>query len=171
MSKINGKWKFNDAPLTFASSVKFDQYANFTFELTGGSIGVATCDKIHIETNSVQFNVASTNPENAVTYGGYYVYTRGNWIVDPLGEGLRTITFTGEQEVSDEFYEWFTANATLLEMPIEEKETSVAVFYNDSVIATLSPGQFAILKCKGSMMTDDLRIGYVSDSVIPNGER
>ena len=34
------------------------------------------------------------------------------WDVASYGDGIKTITFAKEQEVSNEFYSWLTANAT-----------------------------------------------------------
>lgn len=61
----------------------------------------------------------------------------------------KTITFMGEQEVSNEFYDWFTANA-------EDISPDAMVTYNGDIIANVYAGQTATLKCAGLNMASDV---------------
>lgn len=88
--KLSGTWKFNELIGVVGDEV--DEIVSFT------SRG-KTCIGMFSE---------PVRCFNYVTDGGDYnlVYENG-WD----NEAYRTITFDGEQTVSQEFYEWFTANA------------------------------------------------------------
>ena len=65
----------------------------------------------------LDYYVDSLEPNPGLeVFKDYQVYfaspisTKG-WDTDSYGSGIKTVTFTEEQEVSAEFYTWFTANA------------------------------------------------------------
>lgn len=76
----------------------------------------------------------------------------------------QTITIPYDQEASDEFKPWFTANTKRLS----------TITYNGATIATLNGGQTATLKCDGMKMETDLVVavaeqtgGADSKTIIP----
>ncbi len=85
-----------------------------------------TCNEMYSETpddNDLQYMMTSVYPElpadvaaliGTPPQGTYFYHSDGGWeeYVSLCGESIKTITFTSEQQVSDEFYNWFIANAT-----------------------------------------------------------
>ena len=114
-----GTYRFND--VLSAPSADIEQSVNITasavyrldgveYFVTANSIGV------WVEQIALFYNIVSTNPSNADLVGtkNAYIGAEGNLFVgwNPyLSEGIKTITFPTEQEVSEDFYNWFTANA------------------------------------------------------------
>ena len=66
----------------------------------------------------------------------------------------QTITFTEEQEVSDKFYTWFTANA----VEVVEATPVATITYKGETLETLNGGEYVLLHTKGQRMEDDIRI-------------
>ena len=66
----------------------------------------------------------------------------------------QTITFSTEQEVSAEFYEWFTANT---------KPAAASIQYSGSTIANLFAGQKATLACEGMKMQTDVVVAVAEN--------
>lgn len=93
---LSGTWTFNDT--VNAPSTTLQQSINFTAYNKSMIYIKATPDPFTI----VYGETASTN------HVVYNTTSKWNYSI----AGLQKVTFTSEQEVSDEFYEWFTANAT-----------------------------------------------------------
>lgn len=114
---LSGTWRFNDV-LTFPPS-DYGKGFQFNFSCEAEIQG----ERYTVFCNSVSLEHLTDNPfyfewtSYAISGIGEYVdqitvYSSENgWSEHYGGSILQTITFTEEQEVSDEFYEWFTANA------------------------------------------------------------
>ena len=87
----------------------------------------------------------------------------GSWIGD--NDPQRTISFVGEQEVSTEFYDWFTANATKLIMPVIKSGT---YRFNDVLTGTgkTVPVSASVLFTTRLTIAED---GFEVDSVLTCG--
>lgn len=79
-----------------------------------------------IDMNGIYLYYEMFSADGKVQEGELKVYDEedGGW-QDGLGEGIKTITIPSEQEVSPEFYTWFTANA------VEQKQISGKWRWND----------------------------------------
>lgn len=125
MATLKGTWRFNDVltKASFYNEVYFDFQ---TVAIINGESYKLYCNTIYQDVNepydsaSLQYIAVSSIPdlsELGISFPlGSYVYdgSTKEWRTDLYGEGIQTITFTEEQEVSDEFYTWFTANAALV---------------------------------------------------------
>ena len=170
MAKIKaGTYRFNDV-LT-ATDVELNANLNFTVEVSAYGMyeGVAHCDNITVTAemhnpdmpyrywyNTMHYNVVDlvppfeylSTPVELLMYQTTYYdgEISGIWETDTYSEGIKTITVPYDQDVSDEFEPWFTANTKRLS----------TITYNGSTIATLNGGQTATLKCKGMKMESDI---------------
>lgn len=137
MATLKGKWLFNET-LTFGNP-----YMHITIDFTFGDIvGYGIIVRTD---NIVQFEYYKSNGGNAC----YSYYQNGSWYND----NSRKINFGEvEQSVSDDFYNWFTANAT----QVIEKEP-ITINYNDIEIANFETGT-KTLKCAGKKMATDVVI-------------
>lgn len=156
-----GTYRFADV-LTFPTEgmlVYIDCTQSFTYE---GVSYTATSDAISVSNfESLMVNVTGITPTlDAISTGIVYLYNIGGisgvdgWQYAPYGVDLQTITIPSDSEVSDEFYEWFTANA----VEVVEETPVATVTYNGSVIASLNGGQRATLKCEGLKMESDVTV-------------
>ena len=107
---LSGTWTFNDT--VNAPSTTLQQSINFTAYNKSMIYIKATPDPFTI----VYGETASTN------HVVYNTTSKWNYSI----AGLQKVTFTSEQEVSDEFYEWFTANATGGSEPVIPDNTITA---------------------------------------------
>ena len=105
MATVKGVWVFNE---TISSQIPYDVYTSFTsndakyFRMTASNNSV-NGDMLVYE--------AVTYVNGNTSYHGVpvYFFSDGGW----AQEAYRTVEFgETEQEVSEEFYEWLTANAT-----------------------------------------------------------
>jgi hypothetical protein len=126
MAKVKGTWRFNDV-LTQYGAVETVYEFPVNFKVFGdAAISVeVTCTKMSVlyTENSggelqVLYEASEMNPDVSSALGmelpdSVYVYIN-RWYTENWGNGIQTIIFTEEQEVSDEFYAWFTANAVEL---------------------------------------------------------
>lgn len=114
MSTLKGIWKLKDVPT--APTGILSESISFTFKGTyeGDEDATFICDHIQV-TNSpeVRYTITDVSHNGTTEYLGnnQLVYTSGGWYGSDSGRDYQTITFPEEQEVSDEFYAWFTANA------------------------------------------------------------
>lgn len=70
-------------------------------------------------------------------------------------ESYRTITITGGDDVTNpDLITWITANA----VPAEDEPSGTVVSYNNTVIATIQPGETATLECAGMKMDGNIVI-------------
>ena len=122
MAKLKGTWRFNEVLTAYST-------ANTTHEIAVNFKGIVDVQGVSVEVNankllicyateynemSVMFGVTSMVPDISANFGleipaDLYVYING-WDT-AFGKFIETITFPTEQEVSAEFYAWFTANA------------------------------------------------------------
>lgn len=145
MAKINGIWVFNGSKIS-------KHTAFFLYEVRFQVNGIDV-QKVHIQKNSYGYIGIQINGTETTIY---HDYTYGGWV----DEAYKTWDFgTTEQEVTDEFYAWVTANATL----VEEEPAATVITYGGETIATLEAGQTATIK------TADTEVDY--DIVVKAGEQ
>lgn len=154
MATIKGKWLFNEMP-----SLPNDGISQFiTFDLVNAAEETVTAYKIVVGNKFGVVSVAFSYYEDGSSPTLVYYATNG-W----TDQTYRTIDFgTTEQEVSDEFYTWFTTNAT----QIEETPIATTITYNDSTLTTLEAGQGATLACNGKKAKSNIVISFVSAGTI-----
>lgn len=112
MSTLKGTWRLNDTQISYESLL--EQLIPFTTTAYYGNNDVTfTCSGMYFDSNGIHYTVIGTSPELGYAYPidvDVFLCNSG-WTTD-FDEGIKTITFTSEQDVSDEFYARFTANAT-----------------------------------------------------------
>ena len=113
--KLSGTWKFNDK-LTPPNEdlIQLDTYFTCKFDDIEYTLWFIGLD-VWGAGNEVGMNYWwGDNPGLGYSSGSSYIAydAVGGFEGDPFAKNLKTITFTSEQEVSQEFYEWFIANAT-----------------------------------------------------------
>lgn len=170
MATIKGKWRFYDT--LERPAFEIDEHVNFEFRFTHWvgdeeRAAIGKGDRIYTE------RVSSGDPQWSLRYN-YTVYIDGESSEDPPVEAIAVygggnknawLYYVGEdigyhivdfgytgQTVSDEFHEWFTANA----VEVVEETTAATITYNGSIIASLFGGQTATLKCAGMKMESDV---------------
>jgi hypothetical protein len=167
MATVKGKWLFNDevtqiAPDPGKGNTTVVQEVNFTFIKWDGSIGQA--NGIGVHRDSYKFSLVYLDGTTILSWGYIYRVYSGSWSTGWDNENGKTITFIEEQEVSDEFYEWFTANATQV---IESTPTTIT--YNGTE-TTIETGQTATLACNGKKALTDVVVVFGADgSITYNG--
>lgn len=109
MSKIiQGSWFFK--PTILAPSATINEIVSFTCGYKG--CNCANHNLMSVQTISINNNLILTYENTEIfEHPIQKAYDRSN-LDEFLDYGLRKITFSGEQTVSDEFYAWFTSNAT-----------------------------------------------------------
>ena len=156
---LTGTWRFND--ILTAPSIDLEQSISFYTIFTPPSYSgeyTYKCNRIRVTSDTTLYYFTVVNilsDGTSVTINSEYPYynSTNGWDTNHFDARIQTITFTSEQEVSDEFYDWFIAN-TKRE---STEETPVAsIIYNGSTIASLLAGQKATLKCKGMKMDSDV---------------
>ena len=127
---LKGTWRFHETislpEVEISQALEFKGHAlsKYTNEETD-----FYCKEIVVNHQLVTYDVTRLDPEitlvpgielpcDVVMYCADDLYGFVGWNHLYFDDGIRTITFTEEQEVSDEFYEWFTTNA------VEQKEIS-----------------------------------------------
>lgn len=175
MATVKGTWKFNDELIAPAADI-IEENINFTVNVDYSFFGtrityVGICNGFEIYpeyTNLLNYIVVDSDPADI----GLSFPTKvspysanGGWdsIYD---ETIRTITFASEQEVSDDFYAWFTANAVCLDVP-----PVVTITYNGTTIAYLIGRDSATLKCAGMKMDGDVvvDVAEIPETFEPSG--
>lgn len=167
MAKVKGIWVFNSGMETKPTMSVIGSWEIFQ------SVNFTTAGETEQQFTSFAYWLKSNNyyrlaycyrlPNGAL--GVHEVYDRENrsWVNDDF----KTVDFgSTEQEVSDEFYAWLTANATQQESEDDSGDSSggVSITYNGSVIASLEAGQTATLPCKGKRMKGDIAVTAPADS-------
>ena len=115
-----GTYRFNDVLTLPSESEFFEQPIDFSFTAYSDYTGQATiiCYAIVTGYNEyMQYHISKFICANGREIPGdtnfpiYHAWDDGYWTTD-FDEGVKTITIPTDSEVSDEFYEWFTANST-----------------------------------------------------------
>lgn len=119
--KLSGTWVFNDT-LIIDEDEWFEDDVYYTFSANyQGTEFIALCNNIKAREYDgrgyaiVHMYIYDTEPhtdESTINYTAYGAYS-DSW-TSAFGEGEKTITFTGEQTVSQEFYAWLIKNATYI---------------------------------------------------------
>ena len=136
MAKVKGTWRFNDVldlvDNNLTANINFTSTATY---IPDGVKYVYSCEALRLregyEVTYFEYLVQSSVPEDATFPWWRSVYWSNNWDAEHYDDGIKTITFTSEQEVSDEFYDWFTANATP-----QAKEKVFTKLYVGDIVAT-----------------------------------
>ena len=132
---LSGTWRFNDV-LTqlFVESGNegaIEQSVNCTLTYEGQTESLVKIDVFVDTDGSIGLYYYPPNSDSMCVY-----YSDERWIYNEL---FKTITFTSEQEVSPEFYAWFTANASyvgtseyapIYASGIEDLRTSLMAVFN-----------------------------------------
>lgn len=167
MPTLKGKWKFNDIivqlPPVEDLGNFYEQNINFTTN------GVYLDNNYQVEANKIiyywsgiGYHVILTTPlveEIQDTDVSVYNKIDERW---DYGNLSQTVDFgSEEQQVSQEFYEWFTANAVEQDEPEtpDEPETStesITITYDGRIIATLTEGQSVTLHTNGKKAKTDI---------------
>lgn len=171
MATLQGKWRFREVLVIDAD---LSQNVNFTsttiFE--DGTTRSLTCSAIYVTqttddaTGHVDYTIESVVPDDSGTYPKtteVYMDSDLGWGSSLVGQSLQIMADFGStpQEVSDEFYTWFTANAVeqtqvsgkwkfnskINSIPYDVFEMSYSASYHESFItdhgANIVPVQFA----------------------------
>jgi len=128
MVAIEGTWKLNDViDVTSVEYIGIKQNVNFSFNITYQDIDILVkCNKFEIMRainaedgtvvkETLSYYISSTEPDmgNNNTVDTAYSELYG-WNTN-YGDGIKTITFDGNQKVSKRFHDWLNANATRLQ--------------------------------------------------------
>lgn len=143
MATVKGTWRFNASIVYPASEI--NQYVNFT--CPNGVPSDRDWIRIRFKDEVIDYFYS----------GSSYRCPAFNGSSPSTGYGdLSVVDFgTTEQEVSNEFYACFTANATR----IDEEQTPIAtITYKGETLETLNGGEYVTLHTKGQMMEDDIRV-------------
>lgn len=147
---ISGTWIINNVPMW-----TYEHIQNVNFISNGKSyIAFNLHNGSSFET--IRYYYSGTEFDDA-----YYNEYDREW----YDEAYKTITFEGEQSVSQQFVDWFIANAT----EVVEDKPLATIAYNGSTIASLLGGQKATLKCAGMTMESDVVVD-VAEVDIPEGD-
>lgn len=115
MPTVKGTWKFNNVLDNTSQSMQPYDQVNFvvtSFIPLSGTTYTVYCTEINFDTNErMRYHVDYTVPESMLSMQDVQVYNYPSWNTGDLGEGIQTITFPYEQEVSDWFYQWIHYNA------------------------------------------------------------
>lgn len=148
---ISGTWVINNVPfwayehnekVNFISNEK--SYTNFNMHNS------STFDTLRYYYSLSEYDEAYYHDENGRIWNN---------------EAYKTITFEGEQSVSQQFVDWLKSNAT----EVVEDKPLATITYNGSTIASILGGQKATLKCAGMTMESDVVVD-VAEVDIPEGD-
>ena len=162
MATVKGKWVFNE--VLVPPEYDKDSITDFAQKLTEEPVGFTSTDgsgepRLYagmawwVFSDSIDYPKLSYVTELGDSYS--YVYDYGLW--RDYGD-FRTVDFgETEQEVSGEFYAWFTANA----IPVD----AAIVNYNGA-ITYFEAGQTATLACAGKRMLSDVAVVFGAAGVV-----
>ena len=170
MATVSGVWVFPE--VIELPDVQIEQVVNFTNTNANGEVFSRSAFRTVPSTvTSKNLSYQSKIGENF--WAAYYAnsYYIGDKYYDVAGwkhDYYRTVDFgSTPQEVSEEFYEWFTANAT---QGGGEEEGGATVAYNGSDLLSLEAGQTGTLNCAGNKMAGDVVVSFEgTGSVTYNG--
>ena len=167
MPTLKGKWKFNDIIVQLPPVEDLDNFYEQNINFT--TIGLYLDNNYQVEANKIiyywngiGYHVILTTPlVEEIQDTDVEVYNKADerWHYGNLSQ---TVDFgSEEQEVSQEFYEWFTANAVEQDEPEipDEPETStesITITYDGRIIATLTEGQSVTLHTSGKKAKTDI---------------
>lgn len=141
--EISGSWRFNDTLVGTLGSERV-----FCRILRPGPLGsvLRTVDKLSWP-NYWRIHLHSFTPDGQGTVGELYNYDYG-WEggVGPI------VTFIDGMGVSNNFYNWFTANAYPVNDPVG------TVTYKDYTIAPVFPQKKTEIRCNGMTMEGDITV-------------
>jgi hypothetical protein len=166
-----GTYRFNDVltKASFYNEVFFDFQ---TVAIVNDVPYTLYCNTMYQDVNeqydsaSLQYIAVSSIPdlsELGISFPlGRYVYdgSTKEWRTDLYGEGIQTITITNDTEVSADFYDWFTANATQIVGAIPEKYADVNIYYNNQHLLGFNKKDNLELLCKGKLMKGSIVFRY-----------
>lgn len=143
MATIKGKWLLNEVLTPPSSRIT----ENVTFSTDKPMVyEYSEYFKLDAQSGGMIFFYAKTSTGGSTQAN---IYNRG-WVVTDFD---RIVNFgETDQEVSEDFYSWFTANATL----VEEEPTATVITYNGETIATLEAGQTATIKTAETEVEHDI---------------
>ena len=161
MARLSGKWLFKEQ-LPAGQLYSIEQELGFTvYAIMGGVVGrLYTCSKIAATNITMTYDVVSAVPESDEDSLAVYMF----WPDSDLdgwfsfwNAGIRLITITEEQEVSDEFYEWFIQAAD----PVD----GTLILYKGGVVSTLAAGITSIVTCGGYRMEAPIVVDVADGAV------
>lgn len=122
---LSGTWKFNEV-LEMSSGTQINQTGlNYTVEykkgtdewqITGSKISVYSADTAGNRKDTFSYIGKANNLTTGNSYSGVSPYNNG-WSED-MSVDVRTVTFNGDNAVTQQFYNWFTTNATRVTEPV-----------------------------------------------------
>lgn len=147
MATIKGTWLFNEVITPPTQEIKQKIIYSFPEQPISD---FAEGYNITFRTNG-SMSFSYKNLEGGLV-GNNSIYYNAVW----ASSKYRTISFgSTDQEVSDEFYAQFTANATSLDEP---EATAAVITYNGATLATLEAGQTATIKTAETEVEHDIVI-------------
>lgn len=180
MAKLKGTWRFNDVLnlLSSGSEAMQPEIGFFTpnsFYYSDMNVTVTDEPKFYnflfVDDTSIMYSPDSSDYtptydiENGWNAASVMLPLFGYTVNGNLDGYGQTITFTEEQEVDDDFYAWFTANAN----EVVEETPIASIQYNGQTIASLMGGQKATLACAGMKMETDVVV-EVAEAIGGGGE-
>lgn len=149
---ISGVWKFNE---TLVQSTFNVMWEDVTFKSNGIEYLSMVDDGSDLN-NYIGYSLNTKDNQDSSKI--VWAYTGDKW----NDEAYKTVDF-GEtpQEVSNDFYTWFIANAVQ-----QVADTSTKITYNGTAIASIEAGQTATLSCAGKKAKTDIIINFISAGVI-----
>ena len=153
MATIKGVWVFNEALTKPDSDIK--QAVNFTYNNS----------PFYDRTSWAGFRIYGSPPNLMMAYDGVINNGQSPYGSSGWGEGYSRVVDFGktEQTVSDEFYNWFIANAR---QQMSEESQSITIAYDGTVIKTIEAGQIARMPCAGKGMESDVVVSFGTDGYI-----
>lgn len=160
---LEGTWKFNDKLTAPGSDLLQD--INFTTRLcslnrdalvkcsgfnvlpTGSDRGELSIEYRAVSATDDIEQLEITLPRNINVYNQHHA---SSWTWSDKSK-VQTIVFEYPQEVSNEFYDWFTANAS-------QPSTVVDVIYNGKTVNSLRSGENLYLTCEGYVSEGDIEV-------------
>ena len=145
MPKLKGVWKFKKTVelQNIEASLDFLNRAFYYFD----SSKIESYIRIIVTTSGISYRKLCHDILGEFTQE-QEVYTSAGW----ANEDQRRIDILYEIEVSQEFYDWFTANAE------DITDTVTQIFYNGRLIGVLENGERVTIPCKGLPMIEDIII-------------
>ena len=153
MAKIKkGTYRFNDeltAPSETIRGGDISWTASGYIQGVGDITGYFSGLSVYVTDGSVT-NIVSHLVSSVPDLSGYgVIYPKEEDVFNNSGWNYQTITIPYDQDVSDAFEPWFTANTKLV------GGDAVTIEYNGNVIASFTHGTKAI-RCNGAVMQGDV---------------
>jgi N-acetylneuraminic acid mutarotase len=137
MATLKGKWLLNDLITAPIGGEDISCDVSFCVHVNNDHYGVddiANCYRFRVSYNGKNVYYYSTLTGEWLEDSTLVAYTTLGWSTFDYGNDIQTITFTEEQEVSEEFYAWFTANAS----PVADGKKIAGVWkFKDEIAAPI----------------------------------